>query len=101
MTSEDCTGDDMMYVVAWHDECDTGTDEMCSAVSRTHDDGHLGKSIVTTCDTSEAHMNHAHTQAMKVRKRRTRRTITSALSESVWKEMRKHIAGRDQHDGVT
>ena len=52
----DCTGDDMMYVVAWHDECDTGTDEMRSTVSRTHDDGHMGKSMVTTCDASEAHI---------------------------------------------
>ena len=36
-----------------------------------------------------------------VRKRRSRRPTTSALSDKVWREMRRQIAGRAQDDGVT
>ena len=36
-----------------------------------------------------------------VRKRRSRRPTTSALSDKVWREMRKQITGRAQDDGVT
>jgi hypothetical protein len=97
----DCTDGDMIYVVAWHDECEPGMDDVRSTVSGAHNVGHMGKTDVTTCDTSRTHVSHTHKQTTKVSKRRARRPTTSALSAKVWQEMRRHIAGRDQHDGVT
>ena len=97
----DCTGDDMIYVVAWHNECDSGTDDMRGTVSTANENRTMGATSAMTCDNSGEHVNSTHTQTMKVRKRRARKPATSALSEKVWQEMRRHIAGRDQHDGVT
>ena len=56
----------------------------------------------------DKYCTHANTQstqvipsANKVVKRRARRPTTSVLSDKVWREMRKQIGGRAQHDGVT
>ena len=61
----------------------------------------MGATSAMTCGNSGEHVNSTRTQTMKVRKRRARKPATSALSEKVWQEMRRHIAGRGQHDGVT
>ena len=48
-----------------------------------------------------APQTHKAPSSVKVRKRQSRRPTTSALSDKVWREMRKQITGRAQDDRVT
>ena len=99
----DCTGDTITYVVVWHNEGSLETDEMSDDVtSRMCGEGGEGRtSVITSAVHGMRRADTQCTQTMGVRKRRARQPTTSMLSEKVWREMRKHIAGRDQHDGVT
>ena len=93
----------MVYVVAWHDvrklETDEKTDDVTSRVCGSGGEGRM--SVIQGAAHGMGRADAQCTQVMGVRKRRVRQPTTSMLSEKVWREMRKHIAGRDQHDGVT
>ena len=86
----DCTGDAMAYVVVWHGVESSSTGDTSGVASHVSGDASEVRRKDGRC-----------TRPVKVRQRRMRQPATSMLSEKVWREMRKCIAGRDQHDGVT
>ena len=95
----DCTRGDMMYIVIRHDK-KTQNNELQTVRGRLDNDG---SAAAMHDGTRNAASTQAHNtpSSMRMRKRQSRRPTTSALSDKVWREMRKQITGRAQDDGVT
>ena len=101
----DCTRGDMIYIVIRHDKkiqnngCERESARNGSQRGgRSNGSGVTAQPNSTECDNSTRMNNVSGT---RVRKRHLRRPTTSALSDKVWREMRKQVTGRAQDDGVT
>jgi len=98
---KDCTRGDMIYVVIRHNK--RTQDDRCER--KDEGDALSGGSGATAMPVGTRCGGGTQTSSMssgtRVRRRQLRRPTTSALSDKVWREMRKHITGRAQDDGVT